>query len=139
MSVMAVLAPAFVQVALCFALLGGLIVARALAVRAGRVAYQDAARGASVWPRRAQQIGDSYKNQFELPVLFFALVPLAVTTRNTDAVFVGLEWAFVIGRLAQATVHVTINVVVLRGLCFFLSAMALGLAWVELLFDLVAA
>ena len=34
--------------------------------------------------------------------------------------------------MAQAAVHVTVNVVPLRGVCFAFGAVALGTAWIRL-------
>lgn len=124
MSVAAVLAPVFVQVALCYALLFGLVASEPLARRAG----------GDVWPKRIGWINRSYSNQFELPVLFFGLVPLALITHQADAVFVVLTWLFVLARVAQAAVHVSVNVIPLRGACFVVGAMVLGIAWVKLAF-----
>jgi hypothetical protein len=55
------------------------------------------------------QVGYSYSNQFELPVLFYVLTILAWMTRHADLAFVVLAWIFVIFRYLQAYVHVTSN------------------------------
>jgi hypothetical protein len=132
MSVMDVLAPVFVQVTLCFGLLFGLIGTRQ---RAG-TPKPGAEAVHALWLDRGRRVGASYANQFEMPLLFFGLVPLALLTHKADAVFVTLEWLYVVARLAQAAVHVTINIVPLRGAFFFASAVVLGIAWIKLFLDL---
>jgi len=72
--------------------------------------------------RRSLQVGYSYSNQFELPVLFYVLTILAYFTHHAGIVFVVLAWVFVIFRLLQAYVHVTSNKIQLRGAMFGISA-----------------
>jgi hypothetical protein len=61
------------------------------------------------WSQRSLQVGYSYANQFELPILFYVLTILAWVTRDADLIFVVLAWIFVIFRYLQAYVHVTSN------------------------------
>jgi hypothetical protein len=82
------------------------------------------------WSRRTLQIGYSYSNQFELPVLFYVLTILAYFTHRAGVVFVALAWIFVIFRYLQAYVHVTSNKVRLRGSFFIISAIVLAIMWV---------
>jgi len=81
------------------------------------------------WSKRSLQVGYSYSNQFELPVLFYVLTILAWMTRHADLVFVVLAWIFVIFRYLQAYVHVTSNRVRLRGSFFIVSAIVLAIMW----------
>jgi hypothetical protein len=117
MSVQAVLLPLFVQVALTFALLVWMAQARGAAMHAGAVRARDIALREPSWPPRATQIGNSYHNQLELPVLFYVLTILAWQLRHADLLFVVMAWIFVLLRLAQAYVHVTTNRVERRA-CF---------------------
>jgi hypothetical protein len=82
------------------------------------------------WSRRTLQIGYSYSNQFELPVLFYVLTILAYFTHRAVVVFVVLAWIFVVFRYLQAYVHVTSNRVRLRGSFFIVSAIVLAIMWV---------
>ena len=74
MSITAVLLPVFVQVALTFALLFWMGRSRIGLIKAGEVKVKDVALGERNWPTRTQQIANAYHNQFEMPVLFYALV-----------------------------------------------------------------
>ena len=99
---------------------------RAIDERAIRV---DTIANGAVWPAKATQFADSYRNQFEMPVLFYVLTVLAIMTRHADLVFVVLAWVWVVMRLMQAYVHVTDNNVKMRGLWFGVSAIVLMIMW----------
>ena len=71
----------FVQVALTFALLLRLGQARLRAVRAGERRHARLCRGEDVWPQLATQVANAFRNQFELPVLFY-LVTVARLPRR---------------------------------------------------------
>ena len=123
------LLPLFVQVALTFGLLFWMGAARVGAIRRREVRMADTALGQSNWPPHIQQIGNSYANQFELPVLFYVLTILAMITRHADILFVVMAWIFVLCRIGQAYVHVTTNEVRHRGLIYFVGAIVLVLMW----------
>ena len=57
----------------------------------------------------ATQIGNCFTNQFELPVLFYILIALALPLREADLVIVLLSWVFVVTRFAHAGIFVTSN------------------------------
>src|ERR1700751_1121255 len=101
MSLQADLAPLFVQVALTFVLMfwmGGL---RTAAIRRGEVKIRDIALGHPGWPEAETQVGNAYRNQFELPVLFYVLVVLAIIARKADFLFVIMAWIFVVLRIVH--------------------------------------
>ncbi len=78
MSVQMVLLPVFVQVGLTFALLIGMVLARRSTLVSGETKIRDIALGEPNWPKGATQIANCYRNQFELPVLFYVLIALAL-------------------------------------------------------------
>lgn len=129
MSVPAILAPIFVQVLLSFALLLWTGRTRFAAVRDGSVQIADIALGERAWPARPTQAANAFANQFELPVLFYALVPLALYTRKADLAFVVMSWIFVLARIAQAGVAVTTNHVPARFRCYCVGTLVLLAMW----------
>jgi hypothetical protein len=140
MSIPFILLPLFVQVALTLALgfwLGG---QRTTAVRRGEIKPRDIALGQPNWPKPILQVGNCFRNQFELPVLFYVLTILAIITRQADLLFVLLSWVFVLSRLAHATIHVTSNRLTHRGAMFGVGALVLTIMWlisiVRILFGL---
>jgi hypothetical protein len=139
MSVLSILLPVFIQVGLIFGLLFWLGFARYGAVKAGAAdvaAYREHGGG---FPRSATLINNCYKHQFELPVLFFALVPLAMLTQKADFFFVVLAWLFAISRLIHAAIYTTTNDVTRRSAAFSFGAIVLVLMWVKFLFDILTA
>ena len=102
MSVQRVLLPVFVLIGLTFALLIGMVGARRTALVGRETKIRDIALGQPNWPVRATQIGNCYRNQFELPVLFYVLIAIALPIRHADLVIVMLSWVFVVTRLIHA-------------------------------------
>ena len=64
-----------------------------------------------------------------MPVLFYVLTILAYFTHHAGTLFVVLAWVFVIFRLLHAYVHVTSNIVRLRGGLFAVAAVVLAIMW----------
>jgi hypothetical protein len=111
MSVQLVLLPVFVLVGLTFALLLWTASARARA------------------PERATQVGNCFSDQFELPLLFYILIALALPLRHADLVIVLLSWVFVVTRFAHAGIFVTSNNVQQRSLAWFAGVLVLFAMW----------
>jgi len=130
MSVQSVLLPLFVQVALTFVLLYALAIGRAREITAGRVQPADISLGQPGWPRRLTQLGNCFRNQLEVPVLFYVLTLLALATNKAGVVFVVLAWVFVLSRIVHAAVHVTSNDVRVRGPLYGLGVLVLTVMWV---------
>jgi len=130
MSVQMVLLPVFALVGLTFALLFGTFVSRTRALMARETRLQDIALGEPNWPPRVTQVGNCFRNQFELPVLFYVLVALAMPLRHMDLVMVLLSWVFVVARYAHAGVFVTSNDVRRRGPAWLAGALVLLAMWI---------
>jgi len=137
MSAEMILLPLFVEVILTFALLFWLGPLRARDFRTGQVREEDIALRQPNWSKPALQVQYSFSNQFELPVLFYVLTILAYVTHHAGTLFVVLAWVFVIFRLLQAYVHVTNNKVMLRGMFFGVSALALAINWVVFIVEIL--
>jgi hypothetical protein len=130
MTVPAVLLPVFVQVGLTFFLLFWMGAVRLRALKGREVRVGDIALRQPAWPERPTQISNAYDSQFQLPVLFYALVPLALITRKADLLFVVLSWIFVATRLAHAAIHATSNNVQQRFMAFLAGAIVLLIMWI---------
>jgi hypothetical protein len=129
MSVQEILLPLFVEVILTFALLFWLAPLRGHDVNSGATRPEDVALREPNWSKRTLQVAYSFSNQFELPVLFYVLTILAFVTHLAGIVFVVLAWIFVLFRYLHAYVHVTSNVVRLRGSLYGVSALVLAIMW----------
>ncbi|MBO1903808.1 MAPEG family protein [Microvirga sp. 3-52] len=130
MSITAILLPVYVQVALTLILLLWMGSSRLSSLRAGEVKVKDIALGERNWPGRILQVQNAYHNQFELPVLFYVLVVLALITRKADMLFVVMSWMFVTSRLVHAAIHTTSNKVALRFQAFVVGVLILAAMWV---------
>lgn len=130
MTLQAILLPLFVQVGLTFVLLFWMGTLRVGAIRRREVRMADIALGQPAWPQRPTQVGNAYRNQFELPVLFYVLVVLAIIARKADLLFVVMSWIFVILRIVHAGIHTTSNDVRQRFFAFAIAAIVLLLMWI---------
>jgi hypothetical protein len=130
MSIQMVLLPVFVQVALTFGLLLWMADARRRALVKGETKFRDIALRQPNWPVRATQVGNCYSNQFELPVLFYVLIALALPLRHADFLIVVLSWVFVITRFVHAGIFVNSNDVRQRSLAWFAGALVLLVMWI---------
>ena len=130
MSVAEVLLPVFVHVLLVFILLFWMGKERRDALVGRDVQMKDIALDEPNWPKHATQLGNCLKNQFEFPLLFYAVVALALPLRQTDLLFVLLSWVFVVLRYLHAGIFVTSNNVKQRSLAFFASVLVLLAMWI---------
>ena len=129
MSVQTVLLPVFVLVGLTLFLLIWMAGARRGALVSGETKIRDIALGQPNWPTRAIQIGNCYKNQFEIPVLFYVLIALALPLRHADIVIVLLSWVFVVTRFVHAGIFVTSNDLNQRSLAWFAGVLVVFAMW----------
>lgn len=79
------------------------------------------------------QAADNFRNLFETPVLFYALVATAIGTHHTPEWLVAGAWAYVVLRVAHSFIHCTYNRVMQRFAAFgagFLLLLGLWAAFV---------
>jgi hypothetical protein len=130
MSVQMVLLPVFVSVGLTFALLLWMAGSRRQALVGGETRVRDVALGQPNWPTRATQVGNCFKNQFELPLLFYTLIAVALPLRHADLFIVLMSWVFVVTRFAHAGIFVTSNDLKQRSLAWFAGVLVLFAMWI---------
>lgn len=75
---------------------------------------------------------DNFSNLFEMPVLFYTAIVLALTLLISDLVLVALAWMYVALRWVHSYIHCTYNRVMHRFYAFAASALVLLLIWVRL-------
>jgi len=129
MSIQMVLLPVFIQIGLTFALLFAMASMRGRALSSGETKTGDIALRQPNWPVRATQVGNCFANQFELPVLFYVLIALALTLRHADLFIVLMSWVFVVTRFVHAGIFVTSNDVRPRSLAWFAGVLVLLAMW----------
>ncbi|MFO1133090.1 MAG: MAPEG family protein [Hyphomicrobiales bacterium] len=123
------LLPAFVQVAWVTALGIRMGRARVRVARAGQVRLKDIALNSSAWPEEVRKLSNNYDNQFQLPLLFFALLPLMILLVKVDWFSVALAWVFVASRIVHSLVHTGRNAVVRRFQVFLFGFATLATLW----------
>ena len=129
MSIQMVLLPIFIQIGLTFALLFGMATTRTRSLASGETKMRDIALREQNWPVRATQFGNCFANQFELPILFYVLIALALPLRHADLFIVLMSWVFVVTRLAHAGIFITSNDVRPRSLAWFAGVLVLFVMW----------
>ncbi|WP_375783551.1 MAPEG family protein [Bradyrhizobium sp. Pha-3] len=129
MSVQMVLLPVFIQIGLTFALLFAMATARTRTLASGETKMADIALRQPNWPPRATQFANCFANQFELPVLLYVLIAIALPLRRADLFIVLMSWVFVVTRFAHAGVFVSSNDVRPRSLAWFAGVLVLAAMW----------
>ena len=76
-----------------------------------------------------KKVANNYQNQFEVPVLFYALLPLLLVTGLADAVSVSLAWVFVASRLVHSYIHLGSNIVIRRFRVFVFGFAIVVVMW----------
>lgn len=115
---------------LVFCLYALLVVHRAAVVREGKV-ERIAFRENLAEPEESRVVNRAIANQFELPVLFYAVSVLLFVTEADNIIAVVLAWIFVAARYVQAAMQLTGNLP-LRRFFFMLGFASLFLLWLWL-------
>jgi len=134
MNQVAILYPVFVQVLLVVIVGVSLAAARARAVKTmdRQRGNPDLAMGRAQWPDDAIKRANNYRNQFEAPVLFYAVVAFALITKGADTLMIVLAWIFVLSRIVHAAIHIGPNKVRWRSPAFALGILIVTVMWIKL-------
>ena len=76
-------------------------------MKRSRIRPQQLAGSADKGLLKDTRASDNFINLFEVPVLFYVLIALALPLRHADLVIVLLSWVFVITRFVHAGIFVT--------------------------------
>lgn len=82
------------------------------------------------YPEPARLAAANFANQFETPVIFFALIMLAMEVGATNYIMAALAWAYVATRIAHTLVHVGSNDLKIRASIFAVGVAILFCMWV---------
>ena len=136
-----ILYPVFVQVFLTFGVLISMAVARGRAIKTmdRQRGNPELAMGRVVWPDDAVKRAANFRNQFELPVLFYVVVAFALLTKGADLSMIVLAWLFVLTRAIHAAIHVGPNKVRWRTPAFAFGCLILMIMWLELALHMLTA
>ncbi len=123
--------PVLVQVLLTFVLLLATARARMGALSRKEVKVSQIALGQDAWPPGPTKLAASFHNQFEMPVLFYALVALALGTGSVTDRMIFMAWVFVALRVLHAIIHAGANVIRYRFLAFAAGVAVLLAMWID--------
>jgi hypothetical protein len=116
--------PLLAQVGWTLLLYAWLTAARLRAVRRGDTTFSTFLLGREE-PQPIAKITRNLANQFEAPVIFYAVCVLMIATRQVAWIDVVAAWTFVAGRLIHSAVQTMTDDVPLRGRVFMISFVAL--------------
>lgn len=141
MPILNILWPTFALVGLIFTVWIVLAAARLRHMRRTPPTRDTFATGSSAlgYFEPVEMPANNLRNLFEVPVLYFALVPLLILTRHADHVQVILAWLYVALRLAHSVVHIRHRNVALRAQLFMASTAVLLVMWTGFFIDMVVA
>ncbi|MDF1606818.1 MAPEG family protein [Hoeflea sp. YIM 152468] len=104
---------------------------RIAAVKAGAARPSDF-KVPSIEPEPSATAARNLSNQFELPVLFFAVCLSLFVTGGAGLAAIVLAWAFVLTRVVHAYVHLTSNRIRIRRLLFIVGLAVNLIQWLLL-------
>ena len=137
----AILWPTFALVALIFVVWFVMFAQRTAYMKRNPPAEGELASGDAAMRYFApvEMSANNLRNLFEMPVLFFALVPLLLVTRHADHVQVLLAWGYVLARVAHSAIHIARGPVGMRFLAYFISCIILSAMWIGFAVDMISA
>ena len=113
--------PALAQIALTLSIYIILARRKAGAIRARAVNMQEAALDNRAWPESVVKVSNNLANQFEAPVLFYALCLTLHAIGGVNLAALLLAWLYVGLRVVHAAIHIGSNHVPRRLKVFVLS------------------
>ncbi|HEX8484149.1 MAPEG family protein [Sphingomonas sp.] len=141
MVVLNIIWPTFALVLLIFAVWATMFVQRSRYMRQNPPAASDFADGEAAlrYFRPVEMPANNLANLFEMPVLYFALVPLLIVTHQTNLTQIALAWAFVALRAAHSVIHIGPKKVQQRFLAYLASCAVLLAMWIGYFIDIASA
>jgi hypothetical protein len=136
-----ILWPTFALAALTFVVFLVMFVKRLGHIRANPPTAEDLATGEAAlrYFSPVEMPANNYRNLFEMPVLYFALVPLLMISNQDSSVQVGLAWIYVALRYLHSFIHIGPKKVQVRAMLFVFSAIVLSAMWIGFAIDIASA
>lgn len=110
---------------------------RKTAFTSGAVRPADVSVSTERYPVPARLAAANFTNQFETPVIFFAVVMVAMETGATGYVMALLAWLYVATRIVHTLIHIGPNGLPLRGAVYGIGCIALFCMWLGVLISLL--
>lgn len=103
------------------------------AYASGAVRMDEVSVSTERYPLPARLASANFSNQFETPVVFFALIMLAMEAGATGYAMALLAWLYVASRIVHTFIHIGPNRLPLRGAVYGVGVLALFLMWLGIL------
>lgn len=113
--------PMLAQIALTLGMYVLLALRKAQALRAKTLNIKEAALDNKAWPDAVVKVSNNIANQFETPVLFYALCLILFTINGVTLLSIALAWIFIALRYMHARIHIGTNHVPKRMRVFVIS------------------
>ena len=139
--VLPILWPTFVLVALIFVVWLTMFVQRGAHLRRNPPAPGTFDNGESAlrYFQPVEMAANNLRNLTEMPLLYFALVPLLLITHHAGHVQVVLAWVYVILRILHSFIHIVPKHVPSRAMVYLVSCAVLMAMWIGFAVDMAAA
>jgi hypothetical protein len=129
--------PVLLQVLLTLAIYVLLVRAKVRAMKAGQVNMERRALHDDAWPESVMKINNNIRNQFEVPVLFYAVCFALWALDAVGLVAVVAAWLFAASRIVHAYIHIVPNYVPVRRRVFTVGWVLVGVLAVLAVWDLL--
>jgi len=135
-----ILWPTFALVALIFTVWFILFVQRIGHMRRNPPRAEDIATGEAAmrYFTPVEMPANNLRNLFEMPVLYFALVPLLLITHHANHLQVLLAWIFVALRALHSFIHIGPKKVMPRFMIYLASCITLSAMWIGFGIDMLS-
>lgn len=121
--------PLLAHIFLVFFLFIKLGIEKSAAVKAGQVDRKKAALDNLAWPENVLKVSNNIANQFQIPMLFYALTFSLILTHSVNLIVLITMSLFVVSRYVHSYIHITSNYVPHRFKAFtFGTLLMLGVA-----------
>ena len=129
--------PALAQILWSFVVLVIMFLRRQKAFASREVKLADVAVSTERYPDSARLAAANFSNQFETPVLFFALILIAIHVGATGYVMAALAWAYVATRVIHTLIHTGTNQLQQRAIVFAVGVACLFFMWLGIVIAIV--
>ncbi|MBV1911878.1 MAG: MAPEG family protein [Kangiellaceae bacterium] len=109
-----ILIPFLMQIGLTLIMFILLAIRKSNAIKTSTIDRKKAALDNSAWTTEVVQVSNNIANQFQTPVLFYALALFFYASEQVTFLITILAWLYVVSRYVHAVVHVTSNFIPVR-------------------------
>ena len=125
--------PAFVLALLTFSVMIRMLTSRITAMKTNKIHPQSISTSSELAARMPDsRAADNFRNLFETPILFYAVLLFAHASQQTSQILIVLAWVYVSLRVVHSIIQCSYNKVMHRFYVFFASVWVLLAIWIVL-------